>query len=252
MFAWSEPRELELKGKAEPVTAYRVDGVLAAPGYARELAAVQVRLVGRERELAAAAEVADAALAGSGAILFVTGEPGIGKTRLTAELRHHVERAPADQRATVVDRGAVRLVRRVDALLALPRPAAVVARRPRGRARAPRPRGAPPRPRRAVRHAGARDLPVPWCDARLSLEPEARERMAELSPEALQYRTFAVIRELLARLAQDGPVSSSWRTCTGRTRPRSSCSNALLEDTETSRSCSCSRHGPNAITRPGG
>ena len=40
----------------------------------------------------------------------------------------------------------------------------------------------------------------------LSLEPEARERLAELSPEALQYRTFAVIRELLARLAQDGPV----------------------------------------------
>ena len=27
VFAWSEPRELELKGKAEPVTAYRVDGV---------------------------------------------------------------------------------------------------------------------------------------------------------------------------------------------------------------------------------
>src|SRR4249920_1666553 len=40
----------------------------------------------------------------------------------------------------------------------------------------------------------------------LSLEPEARERLAELSPEALQYRTFAVIRELLMRLAQDGPV----------------------------------------------
>src|SRR4029453_10400294 len=64
VFAWSEPRELELKGKAEPVTAYRVDGVLAAP-------------------------------AGAGGILYLPGDPGIGKTRLTAELRRHVEDAPA-------------------------------------------------------------------------------------------------------------------------------------------------------------
>ena len=54
LFAWGEARELELKGKAEPVTAYRVDGVLAAPGDARELEAIQMHLVGRERELATA------------------------------------------------------------------------------------------------------------------------------------------------------------------------------------------------------
>ena len=104
VFAWSEPRELELKGKAEPVTAYRVDGVLAAPGYARELEAVQVRLVGRERELDTALGVVDSALAGAGGILFLTGDPGIGKTRLTAELRRHVEDAPApaEQRRPLV------------------------------------------------------------------------------------------------------------------------------------------------------
>ena len=54
-----------------------------------------MRLVGRERELATALEVVDSALAGAGGILFLTGEPGIGKTRLTAELRRHVEDAPA-------------------------------------------------------------------------------------------------------------------------------------------------------------
>ena len=43
----------------------------------------------------------------------------------------------------------------------------------------------------------------------LTLEPDAQERLAELSPEALQYRTFEVVRHWLQRLAQDGPVAVS-------------------------------------------
>jgi predicted ATPase len=41
----------------------------------------------------------------------------------------------------------------------------------------------------------------------LTLEPDAAKRLAELSPEALQYRTFEVVRELISRLTQDGPVA---------------------------------------------
>ena len=236
VFAWSEPRELELKGKTEPVTAYRVDGVLAAPGYARELEAVQVRLVGRERELATAVEVVDAALAGAGGILFLTGEPGIGKTRLTAELRRHVEDASARRAAApAVDRGPVRLLRRVDAVLAVPGSPALLARRPRGRARAPRAARAAADARRAC--SATRLLEVyPYLGAMLglSLEPEARERLAELSPEALQYRTFAVIRELLARLAQDGPVFVVLEDLHWADPTTLQLLERLLEDTETS------------------
>ena len=40
-----------------------------------------------------------------------------------------------------------------------------------------------------------------------TLEPEAAARLAELSPEALQYRTFEVVRQLCSRgWPQDGPV----------------------------------------------
>ena len=39
------------------------------------------------------------------------------------------------------------------------------------------------------------------------LEPDDQARLAELSPEALQYRTFEVVRSVVARLAQDGPVA---------------------------------------------
>ena len=254
MFAWSEPRELELKGKAEPVTAYRVDGVLAAPGYARELEAVQVRLVGRERELATALEVVDSALAGAGGILFLTGDPGIGKTRLTAELRRHVEDAPApaEQRRPLWIEG--RCVSYGESMPYWPFRdllrswLGVLADEPELRVRL------------ALRRTldglfGARLLEVyPYLGAMLglSLEPEARERLAELSPEALQYRTFAVIRELLARLgAGRARSSSSSRTSTGPTRPRSSCSNACWRTPRRPRCCSSCRRGPNATTRPG-
>jgi ABC-type oligopeptide transport system substrate-binding subunit/class 3 adenylate cyclase len=207
VFAWSAPATHELKGKREAVTAFRVDGVLAAPGHARELEAVQVRLVGRERELAVATDVVDAALAGSGGILYVTGEPGIGKTRLIAELRRHVETAPADgQRSPLWIEG--RCVSYGESMPYWPFRdllrswLGVLADEPELRVRV------------ALRRSldglfGARVLEVyPYLGAMLglTLEPEAGERLAELSPEALQYRTFAVVRELLGRLAADGPV----------------------------------------------
>jgi ABC-type oligopeptide transport system substrate-binding subunit len=48
----------------------------------------------------------------------------------------------------------------------------------------------------------------PYLAQLLGLPPDPREaaHLAELSPEALQYRTFEVVRTLLARLADDGPV----------------------------------------------
>ncbi len=48
----------------------------------------------------------------------------------------------------------------------------------------------------------------PYLAPLLGLEPDPKEaaHLAELSPEALQYRTFEVVRTLLSRLADDGPV----------------------------------------------
>jgi ABC-type oligopeptide transport system substrate-binding subunit/class 3 adenylate cyclase len=208
VFAWSSPAELDLKGKAEPVTAYTVEGAIAAPGHARELDAAQVRLVGRERELATATEAVDAALAGSGGILFFTGEPGIGKTRLIAELRRNVEgvEAPQGARAPLWIEG--RCVSYGESMTYWPFRdllrswLGVMADEPELRVRV------------ALQRSldalfGARVLEVyPYLGAMLgiALEPEAQARLGELSPEALQYRTFAVVRELLTRLAADGPV----------------------------------------------
>jgi len=54
---------------------------------------------------------------------------------------------------------------------------------------------------------GAGDL-LPYLALLLGLtqDPESRERLSELSPEALQYRTFEVVHDLFERLAASGPV----------------------------------------------
>jgi ABC-type transport system substrate-binding protein len=205
-FEWSEPVTLDLKGKRDAVTAYRVDGIRAAPGRARLLAAIQVRLIGRDAEKAAAQEVAEAALAGSGGILFVTGEPGIGKTRLIAELRQDVEAKPADPRPPLWIEG--RCVSYGESMPYWPFRDFVrswlgmLADEPELRVRVALRRN-------LDRLFGDRVLEVyPYLGAMLGLavEPEAQARLSELSPEALQYRTFGVMRELLARLGADGPV----------------------------------------------
>ena len=47
-------------------------------------------LVGRQRELEVLQQRTDAALLGEGSLVFITGEAGIGKTRLASELRPYV------------------------------------------------------------------------------------------------------------------------------------------------------------------
>ena len=72
---------MTLKGKSEPVTAFRLLAVLGEPE--RRHAS---RFVGRERELDALAQAWARALATRGAsCLTVVGEPGVGKSRLVAE-----------------------------------------------------------------------------------------------------------------------------------------------------------------------
>jgi adenylate cyclase len=76
-FEFAPVGELTLKGKQEPIRAWELVA-------ARTTAAARrtSRLVGRTRELAAAERIFE-----RGQIVAVTGEPGVGKSRLTEELR---------------------------------------------------------------------------------------------------------------------------------------------------------------------
>jgi class 3 adenylate cyclase/tetratricopeptide (TPR) repeat protein len=87
LFEFESLGALEVKGRSEPVAAYRVlrprEGALPTRG----IEGLQSPLVGRERELALLELSIGELLAGRGQIVAVTGEAGLGKSRLMAELR---------------------------------------------------------------------------------------------------------------------------------------------------------------------
>ena len=78
-FELDELGDLELKGKSDPVAAFRVTGI--RPG---SPALTETPFVGRLEELTALGEALAGLDDGRGAIVSVTGEPGIGKSRLVA------------------------------------------------------------------------------------------------------------------------------------------------------------------------
>lgn len=78
--------EIELKGKAAKVSAYRVVGEKAEPGRLRGLEGVSAPIVGREEELATLRELLDRVRGGKGHIVCLMGEAGLGKSRLINEL----------------------------------------------------------------------------------------------------------------------------------------------------------------------
>ncbi|HZG67121.1 MAG TPA: adenylate/guanylate cyclase domain-containing protein, partial [Herpetosiphonaceae bacterium] len=78
---------IRVKGKAEPVAPYRLLGRKATPGSERGIEGLSSPLLGRDAELAGLRRAFDALQHGRGQIVAITGEAGLGKTRLVAEAR---------------------------------------------------------------------------------------------------------------------------------------------------------------------
>jgi class 3 adenylate cyclase/tetratricopeptide (TPR) repeat protein len=91
-FAATPLEPFHVKGKAEPVQAYAIAGLADAPAEAPKRP--QLPFVDRERERA----VLNAAVApvrlGFGSLVELVGEPGLGKSRLTEELRSYCDDWP--------------------------------------------------------------------------------------------------------------------------------------------------------------
>src|SRR6266851_1048940 len=89
---------LELKGKTDAVHAYEITGLKADAVKSRGLAGVRAPMIGRNQELARLEEVFSVVRAGQGRVACVLGEPGLGKSRLLAELHANLRRSGAPVR----------------------------------------------------------------------------------------------------------------------------------------------------------
>jgi len=86
-----EPLEpIRVKGKAEPVSVYRLLAVKAVRGKVRGIAGLGSPLVGREAEFRALQDAVERLRAGEGGVVTLVGEAGLGKSRLVTELCREV------------------------------------------------------------------------------------------------------------------------------------------------------------------
>jgi class 3 adenylate cyclase len=203
VFALDDLGEVALKGKSEPLHLYRVVGTLATPGERRGLRAVGLSspLVGRSAELEALASLYGVVRAGRGRVAVIAGEPGIGKSRLLAELRTAIS---SDGLQRWVEGRCVSYGRSlpyhlvldiVRSLLGIPVGAGETEMRAQLDARLPELLG-----------DEATDIgPYLAHLLALSLRPEEADRV-QFEPERIQSRYVASVHRVLRALCAQGPV----------------------------------------------
>jgi class 3 adenylate cyclase len=187
-----EPRgPMALKGLADPVSAWSVSWELDA-GYRPALpdqldTSKRFVFVGRTAETATLARAWKRTLEGRSDLVLIAGEPGIGKTRLVAELARRI-----------YGEGALVLYGRSDEEFG-------VAYQPFAEALFPYVAGCPIEELREQVGTDGADLArlLPGLADRLALGGEGEE---EDGPETGRYRMFEAINALLSRLSMTTPV----------------------------------------------
>jgi class 3 adenylate cyclase/tetratricopeptide (TPR) repeat protein len=92
VFTYTDLGEQSLKGIAQPTRAYRIAGMShAASRFDAATQAGLTPLVGRKHEIALLLERWQLAQEGEGQVVLLSGEPGIGKSRILSALRERLE-----------------------------------------------------------------------------------------------------------------------------------------------------------------
>lgn len=95
LFQVQELGGITVKGKDEPVPAYRVVARKVTPGRVRGVAGLTSVLVGRDAEMQTLQDVLESAQHGVGHIVSLMSEAGLGKTRLIEEIQNRWRDNPA-------------------------------------------------------------------------------------------------------------------------------------------------------------
>jgi class 3 adenylate cyclase/tetratricopeptide (TPR) repeat protein len=86
-FSFQAIEPMAVKGKAAPVSAYKVLSAVPEPAGAHRLQGVRAELVGREEQMAILADAVSRLKSGQGAIISIAGNAGTGKSRLTRDFK---------------------------------------------------------------------------------------------------------------------------------------------------------------------
>ena len=95
-FNWQALPAIQVKGKTKPIALHVLLGTNTRPGMRLLEPRYALPMVGRETELAQIVQRLDEATHGRGQIVAVTGEAGMGKSRLVAEVIGEARRRGAD------------------------------------------------------------------------------------------------------------------------------------------------------------
>jgi class 3 adenylate cyclase/regulation of enolase protein 1 (concanavalin A-like superfamily)/tetratricopeptide (TPR) repeat protein len=97
IFDFEELPSLQLKGFANPVTAYSFQKIKAHPEKLRGIEGMRARMVGRDEEFEKLIDSTNEWLDGKGQIVSIIGEAGIGKSRLVSELKEYLGKDEKDK-----------------------------------------------------------------------------------------------------------------------------------------------------------
>jgi class 3 adenylate cyclase/tetratricopeptide (TPR) repeat protein len=197
-FTFRRLKPIRVRGKRDPLTVFELRRAKLYPGKSRGVSGLSSPMVGRGDELEKLKRVTRGLTAGSGQVVIVTGEAGIGKSRLMAEWRASLTKdvrwleGRSYPGASAVPYGPFAdLIRRY---------AGITDEDSEFRARL--------RLREALKRtlsAGLEERAI--VGGMLGMRPEGDEAfyLATLSSEALRQRLFGLMEDLFTRLADQHP-----------------------------------------------
>ncbi|HLF80194.1 MAG TPA: adenylate/guanylate cyclase domain-containing protein, partial [Anaerolineales bacterium] len=97
LFDFEDLGPIQIKGKRDPIRAYRALTPKAEPGRLRGIEGLSSPLIGREDELAELRRTLQELRQGRGSIVLLLGEAGLGKSRLVEEVQREWEAEPNQQ-----------------------------------------------------------------------------------------------------------------------------------------------------------